>query len=42
MTSSPTGLPVLWGGMLNVLVLLFFIANTALAVRAARPNKLVI
>ena len=26
----------LWGGMLNVLVLLFFIANTALAVRAAR------
>ena len=37
----------LWGGMLNVLVLLFFIANTALAVRAARmqtsaetsPNK---
>ena len=32
----------LWGGMLNVLVLLFFIANTALAVRAARANKLVI
>ncbi len=32
----------LWGGMLNVLVLLFFIANTALAVRAARTNKLVI
>ena len=32
----------LWGGMLNVLVLLFFIANTALAVRAARPKKLVI
>ncbi len=26
----------LWGGMLNVLVLLFFIANTVLAVRAAR------
>jgi hypothetical protein len=24
----------LWGGMLNVLVLLFFLANTALAVRA--------
>ena len=32
----------LWGGMLNVLVLLFFIANTALAVRAARAHKLVI
>ena len=30
----------LWGGMLNVLVLLFFIANTALAVRAARAPKL--
>ena len=29
----------LWGGMLNVLVLLFFIANTALAVRAARREK---
>jgi hypothetical protein len=28
----------LWGGMLNVLVLLFFIANTALAVRAARKG----
>jgi hypothetical protein len=28
----------LWGGMLNVLVLLFFIANTALAVRAARKR----
>jgi hypothetical protein len=32
----------LWGGMLNVLVLLFFIANTGWAVRAARPKKLVI
>lgn len=32
----------LWGGMLNVLVLLFFIANTALAVRAARVKKLAI
>jgi hypothetical protein len=30
----------LWGGMLNVLVLLFFIANTVLAVRAARVPKL--
>jgi hypothetical protein len=30
----------LWGGMLNVLVLLFFIANTMLAVRAARTPKL--
>jgi hypothetical protein len=29
----------LWGGMLNVLVLLFFIANTALAVRAARRQQ---
>jgi hypothetical protein len=29
----------LWGGMLNVLVLLFFIANTALAVRAARRRQ---
>jgi hypothetical protein len=26
----------LWGGMLNVLVLLFFMLNTALAVRAAK------
>jgi hypothetical protein len=24
----------LWGGMLNVLVLLFFLVNTALAIRA--------
>lgn len=30
----------LWGGMLNVLVLLFFIANTMLAVRTARTPKL--
>jgi hypothetical protein len=28
----------LWGGMLNVLVLLFFLANTALAVRAAKKT----
>ena len=27
-----------WGGMLNVLVLLFFLANTALAVRAAKKT----
>jgi hypothetical protein len=30
----------LWGGMLNVLVLLFFVANTVLAVRAARAPEL--
>jgi hypothetical protein len=30
----------LWGGMLNVLVLLFFIANTVLAVCTARRPKL--
>lgn len=29
----------LWGGMLNVLVLLFFVANTALAVRAGRRES---
>jgi hypothetical protein len=30
----------MWGGMLNVLVLLFFMLNTALAVRAAKKTKL--